>query len=79
MCQEIVSRRKFACQHLLDSPGYLREWDNCGNCGEIKDTAHLGTSTSHDPCDDCKADGSWVQNRRGFWHPAAEVPEEDRV
>jgi len=71
MCKELIPSTKFLCEHVLDEPAFLIEWEGCGECGEVKaGPESLGQTTKREPCDDCKDDGRWVQDDSGRWEKA---------
>lgn len=69
MCQRLMTRIVHRCQHVIDSPGDVVEYNNCGKCGNIVKTSYLGQTTRRDPCLDCISRGVWVQVN-GTWQKA---------
>ncbi len=68
MCKELIPRTKFQCQHVLDEPSFLAEWQDCGDCGEKKEGPEwFGQGTLRYPCEDCKESGAYVQDESGKW------------
>lgn len=68
MCKELISSTKFLCQHVLDQPSTLIEWEDCGSCGEKKaGPEYLGQTTKREPCEDCKENGAYVKDESGKW------------
>jgi hypothetical protein len=54
MCKELVPRITYICGDTLDEPAFLIEWEDCGNCGQMKaGPDYLGQTTKREPCPDC--------------------------
>jgi len=71
MCKQLVPQTRYLCDHVLDQPAFLIEWEDCGSCGEMKaGPEYLGQTTKREPCEDCKSDGTWVQTESGKWQEA---------
>lgn len=71
MCKRIYNIMKCACRHKIETPGSLIP-DGCNNCGVEKGRNNsIASTTSHIPCDDCKAQGLWAQMANGKWYEVA--------
>ncbi|KAH8908475.1 hypothetical protein BR93DRAFT_488992 [Coniochaeta sp. PMI_546] len=72
-CAKNLSQEPKTSIHTVDEPSFLIEWDNGGDCG-IRQAGPewLGQTTKRGPCNDCKANGTWVQGENGKWVEAGQ-------
>ncbi|KFY05242.1 hypothetical protein O988_00154 [Pseudogymnoascus sp. VKM F-3808] len=66
MCQRLMERVVHRCQHVIDSPGSVIEYNGCGKCGTVQKTTWLAQTTKRDPCPDCIDNGVWIKVQ-GKW------------
>ncbi|CAG8983301.1 hypothetical protein HYALB_00002739 [Hymenoscyphus albidus] len=65
MCKATIITDVILCGHTIDAAPSLVP-DGCGGCGTATSTVHMASSKRKTPCEDCKADGKWVQ-QNGKW------------
>ncbi|WEW60032.1 hypothetical protein PRK78_005515 [Emydomyces testavorans] len=70
MCQLLMETIIYLCGCKLDKMGSKVAYENCGNCGIVVHTEHLGKSCKRDPCEDCIAARKWIKVN-GKWQPAS--------
>lgn len=72
ICKRTYNITTCACRHKIETPGSLVPDPRCHNCGVEKGkNMNIASSTSHFPCEDCKAKGLWAQAADGKWYEVA--------